>query len=77
MSSSQGGHQKNADQAKDLLAGDAVTVRADVLKLDELDALATTPALGGPTAGAAAESQSRASVGPGRPRTAGSGHDRQ
>ena len=54
-----GRDQKNADQAKDLLAGDAVTVARDVSKLDELDALATTPALGGPTAGAAAESQSR------------------
>jgi NAD(P)-dependent dehydrogenase (short-subunit alcohol dehydrogenase family) len=34
-----GRDQKNADQAKDLLAGDALAVRADVSKLDELDAL--------------------------------------
>ena len=36
-----GRDQKNADQAKDLLGGDAVAVRADVSKLDELDALNT------------------------------------
>jgi putative transposase len=34
-----GRDQKNADQAKDLLAGDAVAARADVSKLDELYAL--------------------------------------